>query len=1339
MIEATCAACGTVARIAESDVPVGAKFVTCASCKSRVPLPQQAAATTPAKGTPVKSVSIPAIPSKAPPPIPVKGKGDVDLADLPAPKRQSPLSGADASKPNPRSALAGAELPAPKAAKPPAPAPGALDLDDLMPAPTPKAKADVGISDLPAPKPKASALGDMPAGKGKQASALADLPAPKAKASALADLPAPKSKTSALADLPAPKGGPSKVPTVDDGLDLPMPKPGANNDLPAPKGFFDDLPQPAKPSTGNAPTIDLPAPKGFFDDLPQPAKGGGKSPGTDVAPKGFFDDLPQPAKGGGKGATSTDVAPKGFFDDLPQPAKGGGKPGGLFDDLPEPTKGAPAGGGSSAGLFDDLPQPSNSTEMALDLGPGGQSLDLAGGASPDLDLGLPLGEAGGFQDLDLGEPLKKGPAPVEEGSPIKIKSPAKGAAPAKPIPITIPKDPKAAAADLKLDLADDPHGAAGAPAAAGKAVAKAKKKGPTPEEAAELRAAKRKRSRILLGTVLGLAALGAGGFYMYQRHTKQKERREKIEQGIAGARAALKAEAPSHWANALGQAQQVIEIDKTNTVALGLAAEASFAGALDTGVNGPARIAAGRKFMTDGLGAGKTTPELDRAQALSYVAANQFDKAVPRLQGLIAQNGGDGWLQLYMGWAQLGVGDADAALKAFDAAIAKTKQTTIPALYGHGRAKLMQADIAGARADFEKILAALKSEDVRTVCPSVQLAATLEPSKAAQRDADLKGILERKEVKAKQADPRCVTQIYVNLGDVAAANGRLDIARENYRKALASTANDVDALAGLARVEIRDNKLPVAADNVQKALAANGNAAHAQLANAELMVAQGKLPDAQKQIETLAARKPPLSKLDQAQLQVVKGKLLVAQGKTEEAIDAYAEGAKLAGELDLTPTMAAVTLLTDLAKKSEEPKAGDYRKRASDMLSAFETRAQDDPQLSVQLGVAYLQAGDPTKAASFLQRAVDMRDDDPEAKTSYAKALSALGRTDEALQQIKSAIKLDGKRIDFQVELAVTLQNAGRDDEAIKAYDQLLTNPDAPIIVRANAGRFFTKKGLLDRKPDLIAKGTLQAEPILKAEPENAAGLYLKGEGLLQAGKFDEASPVLTKASDIDPDGQYLDALGRAFENRIPNDPKFIEAARNAYDRASKADPKLIHAMVGQGQMLTRQTHYDLALKPLIAANELAPNNSEIQFWMGEAYYGLRNVQKDYAKAGAQWLEAALHKGQPELPIERRAEAAHDLGELYDDKLNNAAGCAAAWELAQSLGEQIIKDKGEALALEKMPWFVENYYHLGDTYEKLNNPVAQKKAFRKYLDHSPKDTTHVTAVNQALATRLQRF
>lgn len=1325
MIEATCAACGTVARIAEADVPAGAKFINCASCKSRVPLPGKAA--TPVKGMKVPSIPIPKI--APPPPIPGKPKADtLDLADLPAPKRNSPLAGTETSaKPAQRSALADAELPIPKSAKPPAPAPGALDLDELMPPsdlPAPKAKAELGITDLPAPKPKASALADLPAPKAKQASALADLPAPKAKPGPLADLPAPKPKAPPAPAAPVARG-------FDDDLDLPAPKPSGLSDLPAPKGFFDDLPQPAKPKDGS---IDLPAPKGFFDDLPAPVKGGGKAGSQDVAPKGFFDDLPAPAK------QSQDVAPKGFFDDLPAP-KAGAK-GGLFDDLPQPTKPAPAGAAPGGGLFDDLPQPTgNDGGMSLgndlDLA-GGSSLDLDGGAGPELDLGLPLGQDQQFQDLDLGEPLK-GPStkgiPDEPPSPIKIKTPAKGAAPATPITINVPKNEKP---ELKLDLADDPHGGAGAPtkkaggtaAVAGKGGSKKK----TPEEIAAEREAKKKRTQIVLGSVLGLAALGAGGFYMYKRHAAQQARAEQISTSLDGARRALVAEAPNHWSNAATQAQKVIEIDPTNTQALGLAAEAAIGGALDTGINGEARIRAGRKFLQDGLGAGKITPELERAQAISFIAANQPDKAIPRLKTLSGQKPKDGFLQLYLGWAELAAGDADEALKAFDQAVANTKATKIPALYGHGRAKLMLGDMEGAKTSFATILETQKGH----ICAQVQLAATLPPSKSAQREADLKALLETKEVQGKQADPRCVAQAYTQLGDVARTNGRLDIARENYRKATALVATDIGALVGLARVEMRDNKLPLAADLVQKAIASNANSPSAQIASAELNVLSGKLPDAEKQIADLGARKPPLAKMEQVQLGIVKGKLLEAQGKDDEAVDAYAEAAKLAGDLDLTPTMMAVTKLADLGNKSPDPaKQQAYRQRADALLSALAARAQEDAQLSTQIGVAYLQAGDASKAEMFLRRAVEMREDDPEAKLQLGKALSALGRTDDAVEQIKNAIKLDPNRMDFKLELALIYQRAGRDDEAIKAYDELLKLPDVPLIVRANAGRFFVKKGLLDRKPELIEKGAAQSEPILSVEPENAAGLYLKGEGLLLKNKPDEAAPALTKATDIDPEAQYLDALGRAMEARIASDSKFIEGARVAYERATKADPKLAHALLGLGHMWVLQGHHKEALAPLLAAKNIDGNNSELQYWTGESYYGTRNDSDANTKAteagAALWLEAALHKGKPELPLDLRADAARRLGQIYFD-LNKGPLAAANYQLATELGEELENQKGITPT-----WLTESYYDLGALYRDLGNYSAQKRAYIRYLDRKPKSPERVQEAQNALATSLQRY
>src|SRR4029079_9901683 len=127
----------------------------------------------------------------------------------------------------------------------------------------------------------------------------------------------------------------------------------------------------------------------------------------------------------------------GLFDDLPHPAPAASGAG--FFDLAAPAGKAAANMGMGAGDIDRGPATSG-PGLELDSGPapsldldGGPGLDLGGG--PDLAPGGTLGEDFALKDLDLSEPTKG--KPVEEASPIKIKTPAKGAAPKAPIPINV--------------------------------------------------------------------------------------------------------------------------------------------------------------------------------------------------------------------------------------------------------------------------------------------------------------------------------------------------------------------------------------------------------------------------------------------------------------------------------------------------------------------------------------------------------------------------------------------------------------------------------------------------------------------------------------------------------------------------------------------------------------------------------------------------------------------------------------------------------------------------------------------------------------------------------------
>ena len=1292
MIEATCSACGTVNRIAEADVPVGAKFVACSSCKSRVMLPAQAAkpASPTAKPGP-KPMAVPTIPK-----IPGPAK-PAELADLPAPKRTGPLAGMEASKPAPKSGLDLADLPAPKSPSARAPLGGApLDLDDLLPAP--KSASAKGISDLPAPKSKSTAA-LPPRTQPRQADlGITDLPTPKANVG-ITDLPAPKAARPAT---PAPINSPLELDIVDlpapkEISDLPTPKHGGGIDLPAPKGFFDDLPQPARTQQGKGGSVDLPAPKGFFDDLPQPARPSTTQPPTDaLAPKGFFDDLPQPAKS----STPSLPAPKGFFDDLPDPQELAPKGA--------PTMPPPLAHTGSANVFDDLPEPGMSSDLGeLDLGPSAAPLELDTGPAGDLDFGLaaptnPPVPRGDFADLDLSAPTALPPPQVKSG--ISIKATGKAAAFDKSNQNS--GSPKST--EMRLDLEDErtPVGGLLTPA---KRDAQ-KKKQSDAQASAESKAKSAKRRKIALGALLGLALVGAGGGYFYKRYTDKKAREAEIQEHVTRARAQIHEANPNHWTTTASEAAKALELDSKNVEAIGLQAEAMLGGVLDTGLGGEVRIAAGRKKLADAMEAGLTGPQFDAAQALGMIASNQAERAVTKLQGMVQREPKNGFWQLYLGWALAAKGDPADAVKAFDAALAADPKVKLPVLYARGKAKLQLVDLDGAKADFAAVLELAKDH----IGAQVGLAAAMPAQQSSQREADLLAILARKDIGL--GDPRAVVMAWTLAADVARIGGRLDVARDRYHKALDLSKLDINALVGLARVEIQDGKLAVAQDLVQKALTQQPENVDAQLVAADLYIHQAKLNDAFAITQKLATHQPPLPPAQQVQLMLTTGNVLEAQGQDDQAIDAWTAAAKVAGDTDLVPLMKAVTKLGDLAKKAADnkdtQKATDYRSRADALLSALADRAQDDAALSKALGIAYLGAEDATKAEHFLRRSVDMKGDDVETHLELAKALSKLQRTNDALDELKAAQKIDPTRADIALEIAHTLEDAGRDDEALAAYQKLIAAKDPPVAARERAGRFLAKH-------NDIANAAAQADPILAAEPDSPTGHYLKGEGLIASKHLDDAIKELTLAVDGDPDPQFLDAQGRAAEASVTSgDTKYQELALRAYERASAAAPQMFNPQAGIGRIYIERREWSKAISPLLAASKIDPKEPKVMYDIGVTYKALGQPV-----VAAQWLADAA-KGK------RDAKTYWELAQIYQDA-NNSKMLETLREATRLAQEQ------ETKTGVKVDWLMDAYYRLGEVELGLHNFAGAKTAYEQFIARNPPQGAQLSEARRELNGELK--
>jgi tetratricopeptide (TPR) repeat protein len=1366
MIEATCSACGTLNRVSEANVPVGAKFITCADCKSRIavaPPPPLAPA------------------AKLPPadPATTRPTSGLDLTDLPAPKRASalgplppvparpapPAIPGGASKPAPRGGLAAAldpELPAPKMARPATPidfadpggAPGSEGIVDL-PAPKrsaarppvaeptrndvvdvvdlPAPKLDRSEADLPAPKRPVARPGDAPAAPAapqrppaRPGPLIADLPTPRAADRAHADLPAPKGffddvpqpATRAPENLPAPKG------FFDD---LPQPPQAARapENLPAPKGFFDDLPQVKSHPTGGAvdlpapkgyfenvpglPTggaVDLPAPKGYFENVPGLPTGGkpevpapkgyfenipglpNSSKAEVPAPKGFFDDIP-----GLPNTAKPEVpAPKGFFDDipgLPRTAKPEvPAPKGFFDDIPGLPRTAKPEVPAPKGFFDDLPQPGRTPSS----GASAAAADLQLETPHELDLTSPSPPraVSSFDDLELSRPA----------APVRFDPPSRPA-PSAPQPGA---DPRRSENGPVLELEG------GAPAMSGMSQPIARRPSKDAPAVAAPKPATGRRSKALV-LLLVVLALGAGGFVLYRRHVAAVERQAAITEQLGVARKAYGASDARHWQRAAAAAHQVVELDESNPEALGIGAESLLASAIAEGTGAPGKIAQAHAMLDTSNAAGLSSPILARARALAQLAAHAPDAALAALQPLAAAQPQDPALALYQGWALAAKGDAAGASEAYERALG-SPATKLAALYGRGNARLERADLDGARADF----AAALEVDKDHIGSQVGLAAAQPPAAAQRREADLLAILERKDIAT--ADPRAVARAWTLAGDAAMRSGRYDVARERFRKALAALPQDLAATAELAETELRDGKVTAAAELTARALAVSKDDVAAQLVQSEIEIKQRRFPIAGQRLAALGSRTPPLATLEQARLQLVSGKLLEALGKDDEAADAYVAASRTARELDLEPMVAAVSKLAALTSAAvadrDTTRAAALRGRTDELLGNFAEEAARNPQLALMLGVGYLQAGNPDKAEPWLRHAVAALPKDAEARFQLGRALLKSGHPEDALEALHAAIALDPARIDMAAELARTYEALKRDGDAAAQYSKLLAGPEPGVELRSRAGRFYARTGAID-------KAVQQSTKILEADPRNAAGLYLKGEGLLTAGKALEAKQQFQRAIEGDRDAQYLDALGRAAEALAQGgDREAQELALRSYAAAATAAPDMLNPLLAQGRLYVARHEAAKAVTPLLAASRLDPHSADVMFLLGAAYQEIQQPA-----TARQWLEDCVK-------IAPNAEAYWRIGQI-DRDANRGSQAVLALANATRLAVEI-----EGRTGKPVPWLTEALFLLGRVSYDLHNEAGARQAWEAYVARNPPQSAQLSEVKQQLATSLRQ-
>jgi tetratricopeptide (TPR) repeat protein len=416
--------------------------------------------------------------------------------------------------------------------------------------------------------------------------------------------------------------------------------------------------------------------------------------------------------------------------------------------------------------------------------------------------------------------------------------------------------------------------------------------------------------------------------------------------------------------------------------------------------------------------------------------------------------------------------------------------------------------------------------------------------------------------------------------------------------------------------------------------------------------------------------------------------------------------------------MAAVgklgAMTTAAAQARNAKRADELRARADEMLGELASHAEREPRLAMTLGVAYLQQGSALKAEPWLRRVVEARPSDAEARFQLGRARLQTGHPEDALEALVAALGLDPARADITLELARTYEVLGRDSDAGTRYATLLAGKDPSLELRARAGRFFARTGAIDKAGEQGAK-------IVEADPQSAAGLYLKGEGLLAAGKALEARQLFQRAIEIDRDPQYLDALGRAAEALARGgDRELQDLALRSYQAASEAAPAMFNPLAGQGRLYVARHEAAKAIRPLLEAGRIDPRNADVLFLLGAAYQELQQTGE------------ALRALEASARLAPRAEAFWRISQIYRDA-NQGPQAAAAVSNATRLASELEKRGGTPV-----PWLTEALYLQGRVNFDLRNDAGAREAWLQYVARNPPASAQLTEVKRLLGTSLRR-
>ncbi len=274
------------------------------------------------------------------------------------------------------------------------------------------------------------------------------------------------------------------------------------------------------------------------------------------------------------------------------------------------------------------------------------------------------------------------------------------------------------------------------------------------------------------------------------------------------------------------------------------------------------------------------------------------------------------------------------------------------------------------------------------------------------------------------------------------------------------------------------------------------------------------------------------------------------------------------------------------------------------------------------LGYAYRQNEDYANAEQAFKKYIELIPNDPNPYDSLAELFLKMGRFDEAITQYQKALSIDSNFFNSHLGIGMALMYQGKPDEAATEINKITGKARndgerraamfAMTVLAADGGKFDQALKEVDKQYALGEKS---------GDVPNLAGdLQLRGNILLEMGKFDEAKQAFERAlkttldSSLSPEIKENTKLFHHYNMaRVAVGKKDYAAARSETEEfrkgaeATKNQTQLKQAHELAGMIALEEKRYDEAISELHQANQQNPYNL---YRLCQAYNGKGDSQK---------------------------------------------------------------------------------------------------------------------------------